>query len=414
MKIAMFSDNFYPEMSGVSDSIITTAKKLAERGHRINFYVPSHPKENFILAKLKPEEIDLGAKIKIFRMPSVFYPTPTKAGRLALPLLSTCRHIKKFNPDFIHTHHNFGAGIEALMVSRLLKIPLVGTNHTPMSEFMKYGPIKSKWAEKAMLKYVSWLYNKCIWVSSPCQAIISEMRQYGFKKYGFTMSNPINVSAFNPADDVRKSELKKKYNLSGKTILYTGRLAEEKKVDDVIRAIAIAKDKFPEVSLAITGLGNAEENLKKLVKELGLEKNTNFFGYVESSVLSEYYQASDIFAVMSTAETQCISMMQAMATGLPVIGANAWGLPEYISPECGYIVEPGDYKSLAEKIIYLFDHPEEMKKLGQGGIKHVKNFSEENIMLKWEKIYQEQLEKIKAGAPAPENQKLKVQKQEIK
>lgn len=406
----MYSDNFYPEISGVSDSIIATAKKLAERGHKINFYVPSHPKKNFILAKLKPEEINLGPN-KIFRIPSVFYPTPSKAGRLALPLLFTYRHIKKFNPDFIHTHHNFGAGIEALWVSQLLKIPLVGTNHTPMSEFMKYSPIKSQWAERAVLKYVSWLYNKCLWVSSPCQAIIDEMKQYGFEKYGFAMSNPINVSAFNPIDESQKNELKRKYRLSNKTVLYTGRLAEEKRVDDVIRAIAIVKDKFPEISMAITGLGNKEEDLKKLAKELGLEKNITFFGYVESSILPEIYQTSDVFAVMSTAETQCISMMQAMATGIPVIGADAWGIPEYISPQCGYVVGRGDCKALAEKIIYLFEHPEEMKRLGEGGVEHVKNFSEENVALRWENLYQKELDKIKTAAPEKSG-RLETQKQE--
>lgn len=413
MRIAIYSDNFYPEMSGISDSIITTAKKLAKRGHRINFYVPSHPKKNFILAKLKPEEINLGPNIEIFRLPSVPYPTPSKAGRLALPFLFTYRHVKKFKPDFIHINHNFGAGIEALAISRLLDIPLVGTNHTPMSEFMKYGPVKAKWAERGMLRYVSWIYNKCVWVSSPCQAIIDEMKQYGFKKKGFSMSNPINVLNYSPANNSIKAELKKKYNLSDKTILYAGRLAEEKKVDDIIRAIAIVKDKFPEISLAITGLGSVEKALKNLVQELGLEKNVTFFGYVDAAVLPEYYQASDIFAVMSTAETQCISMMQAMATGLPVIGADAWGLPEYISPACGYVVGRGDYEALAEKIIYLFEHPEEMKKLGTGGVEHVKNFSEENVALQWEKLYQKELDKIKS-AKQTAGGRLEIQKQEIK
>ncbi|MDR3559505.1 MAG: glycosyltransferase [Candidatus Pacebacteria bacterium] len=247
-----------------------------------------------------------------------------------------------------------------------------------------------------MLKYVSWFYNKCLWVSSPSQAILSEMRHYGFHQSGFAVSNPVNVSDFNPVNEIKKLELKNKFRLTSKTVLYTGRLAEEKKISDIIRAIAIVQKKYSDISFAITGHGNAEEKLKKLVIDLKLEDNVKFFGYVDWNEFPKLYQACDIFAVMSTAETQCISMMQAMATGIPVIGANAWGIPEYISPECGYVVEPGDYKALADKIIYLFDHSKEMKKMGQGGIEHVKNFSEENIMLKWEKIYQEQLEKIKS------------------
>ena len=395
MRIAMFSDNFYPEISGISDSIIDTAKGLADRGHQVNFYVPAHSKKNFLISNFAPKELELGPNIEIFRIPSLPYPTPSKAGRLALPFLFTRRHIKKFNPDFIHVHHNFGAGLEALLVSRLLHIPLIGTNHTPMSEFMKYGPIKAKWAERAMLKYVSWFYNKCVWVSSPCRAIITEMKQYGFKRESGTMSNPIDVSNFYPAESSVRAELKKKYKLSARTVLYSGRLAEEKKVDDIILALTIVKEKYPDVNLAVTGLGSGEESLKKLAKELGLENNVTFFGYVETAVLPEYYQASDIFTVMSTAETQCISMMKAMSVGIPVIGANSWGLPEYISAECGYTVPPGDYKMLAEKIIYLFDHSEEMSRLGVGGIEHVKNFSASSVVSKWEKIYQEKLDKQK-------------------
>ena len=71
MKIAIYSDNFYPEMSGISDSIIALAKELSRRGHRVNFYVPRYSKKNFRISKLKPEELNLGKNIEIFRLPSI-------------------------------------------------------------------------------------------------------------------------------------------------------------------------------------------------------------------------------------------------------------------------------------------------------------------------------------------------------
>lgn len=168
MKIAIYSDNFYPEMSGLSDSIISTAKGLSQKGHRIIFYVPRYSKKNFRISKLKPEELNLGNNIDIFRLPSLPYPpAPTKQGRIALPLLASYRHIKNFNPDIIFTQDFFPAGLEALMVSRIFKKPLVGTNHTPLSEFLKYAPVRIKWLERVALKYVSWYYNKCIFVTAP-------------------------------------------------------------------------------------------------------------------------------------------------------------------------------------------------------------------------------------------------------
>ena len=388
MKIAIYSDNFYPEMSGISDSIILLAKELGKRGHKVIFYVPRYSTKNFLISKLPQVEPKLGKNIEIFRLPSLAYPpAPTKQGRFALPVLFSWRHVKKFDPDIIYTQDFLSAGLEALLVSKLLKKPLIGTNHTPLREFLRYSPVRCKRVEKLILKYVSWYYNQCRWITAPSRAILSEMRAHGFKKDGQALSNPIQLSGFNPVDQPTKEELKKRFGLSSKTVLYTGRLAEEKHIDVIIRAISIVKKTMPDITMASTGRGNAELSLRKLVKDLDLEKNVFLFGYVEPKTLAQLYQASDIFTVMSTAETECISMMQAMATGIPVIGANAWGLPEYITAQSGYVIEPGDTETLAQKIIYLFEHPCEIKKLGQGGVEHVRDFSADKIAAKWQELF---------------------------
>jgi len=388
MKIAIYSDNFYPEMSGISDSIILLARELAKRGDKVNFYVPRYSIKNFLITKLQPGEPEFAENIEVFRLPSLPYPlAPTGQGRFTLPVLSSWRHIKRFDPDIIYTQGYFSTGIEALLVSRLLKKPLVGTNHTPIREFLRYSPIHSRWAEKSILKYVSWYYNRCRWITAPSRAILTEMREHGFIKSGMSLSNPIPLADFTPVGQPAKKELKKQFGLSSKTILYTGRLAEEKHIDVIIRAVAVVKRTMPDITMASTGHGNAESGLKKLVKTLDLEKNVFFFGYVEPKTFAQLYQASDIFTVMSTAETECISMMQAMATGIPVIGANAGGLPEYITAQCGYVIEPGDCEALAQKIIYLFDHPREIETLGQGGLEHVKDFSAGGIAARWQELF---------------------------
>ena len=388
MKIAIYSDNFYPEISGISDSIITIAKELSKRGHKVIFYVPKYSKKDFTILKLKFQEINLGKNIQIFRLPSLPYPlSPTKQGRLVLPFLFSFKHIKKFNPDVIYTQSFFGAGIEALLVSKILKIHLVGTNHTLISEFLKYSPIRSKLIEKLMLKYVSWYYNHCQYVTSPSKSVLKDMEKYGFKRKNRFFSNPIDLSYFKPTDKMTKKRIRQKLNLSGKIICYAGRLAEEKNVDQIIKAIKIVKEKFLDVKLMIAGKGKNEEYLKQYVKKLGLEQNVYFLGYLKQDSLLNLYRLSDIFAVMSTAETQCMSMMQAMASGLPVIGADAWAIPEYLNGSHGIVVPAGDVKSLAEKIIYLFNNQEKMEKLEQEGVRYVKNFSVIKIANEWEKTF---------------------------
>lgn len=389
MKIAIYSDNFYPEISGISDSIILLAKELIKKGHQINFYVPRYSKKNFEMVNQAYQEINLGKNINIFRLPSLPFPgSPTQQSRIALPLLSSLQHIKKFNPDVIYSQDIFSCGLEALMTARILKKPLLGTNHTPMEEFMKYSPINFKWAKKICLKYVSWYYNRCQFVSAPNKSIISEMKKYGFKKTNQTISNPIELHDFKPYEKERRIALKKELGLSEHSVIYTGRLAPEKQIDVAIRAIAEVKKVFPDINLALTGHGSAEKSLRKLVKELKLENNVKFFGFVEyGEKYTNLYNACDIFTVTSTAEMQCLSMMQAMACALPVIAVNAWALPEYVNSKNGYIINIGDYQALAEKISYLFQNPQKIKELGQGGFEYVKNFSSKKIAEVWENIF---------------------------
>lgn len=404
MRIAIFSDNFYPEISGISDSIISLARGLAQRGHKIDFYAPRYSAKDYAVAGLEPEEPALHPNIRIFRLPSLPYPpAPTKQGRFVLPVLASFWRIRKDRPDIIYTQDFFSAGLEALIISRLLKIPLVGTNHTPITEFIKYAPLHAGWINRLALNYVSWYYNHCRWISTPSRPILDEMRRYGFKRPGQVISNPIDLSRYFPAaSGGERDRLKRQFGFSQRTILYAGRLAKEKNIDLIIRAAALAKEKFPDVKLAITGHGSAREELEKLVHELGLDKNVVFLGYVATELLPDIYRAADIFSVMSTAETQCISMLQAMATGLPVLGADAWGLPEYIKPENGYLIPPGDYRMLVDKFIYLLEHPQEMGRLGQSGITQAKNFSRETIVDKWEELFREEAHQ-EPGADQREN-----------
>jgi glycosyltransferase involved in cell wall biosynthesis/GT2 family glycosyltransferase len=399
MKIAIFSEIFYPEMSGMSDSVIAIAKGLAAKGHRVNFYVPRHSRRDFSISKLPYRELDLGENIHIIRLVSVPYaPASTKQGRLVLPIFSSYRSVKDFDPDVIYTQDFFGAGTEALLLSKILKKPLIGTSHTPIAEFLKYSPIpikiRMRWLERVMLKYVSWYYNQCRLVTAPSSSILSEMKEYGFKKRGLVLSNPVDTSLFTSVASLEeKIRLKKKYGLSQHTLLYTGRLAQEKNIDVVLRAMAVVKKTIPDISFAITGHGAALVSLKNLAKKLGVEKSVSFFGYLEHKEFSEVYRASDIFAVMSTAETQCLSMMHAFASGLPAIGADAYGLPEYIPKDTGFVVPPGDIQGLADKILFLFSHPEERKRFGENGKKFVQNFSVSRVVDEWEKIFQSLLEK---------------------
>lgn len=395
MRIAIFSDNFYPELSGISDSIVTTARELGRRGHAIKFFVPKYASRNFRIANFPVEEIDLGKNVEVYRLRSLPFPGPNRQSRAVTPVGVNTLRVKKFNPDIVHTHLFFGAGMRALSAAKLLGIPLVGTSHTPIGEFVRYSPIKAEWFKRLSMRYVSWYYNRCDFVSAPSNIIIKEMKTMGFYKPHKVISNPVDLKAFTLVSAKKRAELKKKYKFSDKTVLYTGRLAPEKNIDVIIRAVAIAKKKLPDINLVITGHGSSLEDLKLLAKSLDVEKEVKFLGTVYKEKFVEIYQASDIFAIASTAETQCISMMQAMAVGIPVIGVDWLALGEYITKENGFLCKVGDHETMAKYLLYLFETPESRKTLGVGGIETVKNFSIPRIADQWEETYQSVLKKLK-------------------
>lgn len=390
MKIAVFSDNFYPELSGISDSLVEQASELSHLGHTIDFFVPQYGEKDFTVSHLPYKEIEIGKRVSVHRLFALPFPAPTKQGRMIIPTFLRWISLLRKQPDIIHTHLFFGAGIEGLLASFFLKRPLVGTSHTPLTEFLKYSPLKAKFLNNFALRFVSWYYNRCDFVTAPSQGILDEMKDNGFHKPNRVISNPIDLENFFPASSEERMRLKKKFGLNSFVILYTGRLASEKHIDDIIRAIALLEENIPEICLAITGHGEEEISLRALATELGIIERVKFFGTVSTDDHALIYRSADIFAIMSTAETQSLSMMKAMATGIPPIGANARGLAEYIHDnENGYLVEPGDYQTLARKIFFLYEHPEERKRLGEGGIITVKQFSRTKIAKEWEKLYEE-------------------------
>ena len=420
MRIAIFSDNFYPEISGIRDSITILGKELSRRGHAVVFVAPRYSKKDYALTGKTPKEISDNEK-NVIRLPSVSYPgSPTGQSRIAFPILSSLAAMKKFKPDIIHSQSAFGVGIEALFISRLLGVPLVGTNHTPVAEFLPpiLSPIlrRMKWAEKCSVwtisRYSSWYYNRCVSVTAPCVALLEEMARYGFRRNDIpnrAMPNPIDLTGYTVNEGHEgqsKDSLKKRFGFSPHTVLYTGRLAPEKGVDTVIRAVAMAHHDIPDIMFVATGHGRALDGLRLLSNKLGIADHIKFPGFVAPDIYPLVYQACDIFAIMSTAETQSLSLMYAMAVGMPVIGARAWGLSEYIDDANdelgndrhiknadGFLLPPGDAAGLSKILIELFQNPARMAELGKNGRIATKRFSPAIIADTWETIFKNALEK---------------------
>ncbi|HEX4104096.1 MAG TPA: glycosyltransferase [Candidatus Paceibacterota bacterium] len=386
MRIAIFSDNFYPELSGISDSIIALSRELIKKGHYVDFYVPMYTKGDYEAANVAFKEIDLGDHVQVIRFYSFPYKTGTGHGRFVIPTGLRTATVFKFHPDVIHTQLFFGVGLEAIMAARMLVRPVIGTNHTALKEYLKYSFIQNESFKKGLLKYMNWYYERCELVTAPSQSVFDEMVTLGFKNVkSRVISNPLDTALFHPMDD--KPALKKKFGFNDTTIIHAGRLAEERSPEVLVRALTYVKKEVPGAMLAFAGSGSSMVLLQELAKALHVADSVKFMGYVSKTELNEAYNASEVFAISSTSDTQSMVMMQAMASGIPIVGVNARALPEYVNAGNGFIVPPNDEKAMAEKLIYLLKNPGVAQKLGAGARTYAEQFSEPKIADQWEAIY---------------------------
>ena len=393
MRIAYFSDNFFPEITGIADSIITTGEELKARGHEILYVAPRYSEHDYGVVDFADKDKSAihreRKNLRTFRLSSMpMKGSPTGQSRIVIPFGQSIFYLKEFKPHILHTQSPFGTGLEALWASRRLKIPLVGTNHTPIEEFIGYVRVAGNLPALMARRFFAWYYNRCEFVTAPYQGLIDDMRAVGFKKNARALPNPIPTNVFRLASGEEKATAKKRRDLQGSVILYSGRLAPEKHIDVIIRAVANISAKHP-VTFVVTGHGVAEEYLRALARELHIEEAVRFTGFVGFERLAEFYRAADIFAILSTAETQSLALMQAYASGLPAIAARARGLVHYVPEGVGFLVEPGNVEELSEKLVALLADAKLREQMGKSGHAFVSQCSPRMIADAWERIYKE-------------------------
>jgi glycosyltransferase involved in cell wall biosynthesis len=387
MRIAVFTDSFYPELGGIQDSVLSECRELGKRGHQIVILAPRAGRQDFQLAGVPVHEVDAGDNVAIRRLFSLPIPSSTGQSRLLVPTGQRWRQIVSFAPDIIHTHTFLGAGLEALSAARHLDIPIVGTNHWAIGEFGGYTPFSARFFTKVSVRAVTRYYNHCAMVTGPSHSVIDEMCTHGLRRPHCVVSNPVDTALFSPVSDADRETLKQTFGFSHSTIVYAGRLANEKKIDVLIRALPLIARQAPDVMLVLAGHGSARRRLEHLAHDLGAGARVRFTGTLNKTALADVFHAADIFAIASTSETQSMVLIQAMSAGLPVVGARWRALPEYIDAQSGFLAQPDNHEDFASKLAQLLRSPALRKQMGEHAVRKTKQFSITTVTNRWEKIY---------------------------
>ncbi len=376
MRLAIFSDTFFPDqINGTAHAAFQNAKMMESLGHEVMvFTVSGGQASNHLHDKYK---------FQVIHTPSLPLPGYT-AERFTLPPMSfVSAQVKEFKPDIIHTHTPFAMGWEAATSAKKLGVPLVGTHHTFFDHYLKHIKLDYNWFKKPSWKILVKYYNQCDLVLSPSKALAQQLWESGLTKPVQVFSNAVDTDFFHPSF-VRHP--------APRTLIYMGRVSYEKSIDQVLQAFDLIHKAIPQSHLVIVGDGPERAKLEELTDKLGLTGNVEFTGMVKGHDLVTRLQTADVFVTASKSENQPLSLLEAMACGLPVVGVDALGVPEVVkNNENGFIVKPDEPPAFAQKCIELLSKPELVQKFSSASRELALNYSETSVAKKLIKIYEDLL-----------------------
>ena len=271
--------------------------------------------------------------------------------------------------DIIHAHFAYPEGFAGLIAKRETGKPLVVTLHgydILTEPSVGYGLRLGKRLD-AIIKKVLKEADAVITASSATFNEASKIGVNGQKLY--LIPNGIDLNKFNP--NVNGKYIREKLGLNGRFIVFSLRAHEPwKGLEYLIRAIPSVIKYSENIFFIIGGEGSLKKYHKLLSRSLGVEKYVKFTGYIPSKDVPSYYAASDVSVVPSLQEAFGLVVTEAMASCKPVIGSDVGGIPDQITDRYnGFLVKPRDPHSIANKIIFLYEHPEEAREMGLNGRK---------------------------------------------
>lgn len=387
MRVLIASDTYYPHVNGASYFTQRLAHALCERGHEVAVVAPgsslwptheTHGKVHFYGVRSFP----------VFLVPKFRFVLPVASGigRRAAAA------IEEFKPDIVHIQMHFPVSRTVLRAAARQNIPVVATNHFMPDNLTHYLPLPQPIINK--IHALAWkdaarVLGRARGVSAPTRTA-SVMLKPWLNAEVLAISNGIDLKRFTPAND--PAPAKETYALPDKpTLIFVGRLDKEKNVDVVLRAVAIAKEEV-DFHFVVAGHGAEQNKLKRLAKQLGIEDRVTFAGFVPDDLLPSLYKAADCFVNAGIAELQCIVAMEAMATGLPVVGARAVALPELIHHgENGFLFEPGGHQELAGHLARVFTDENLRKRMGEESLRIIAGHDIDLTLEAFEDFYRKAL-----------------------
>ncbi len=354
MKIGMMADMYKTHVSGVTNSIFLSKQWLEQEGHEV-----------YIFTFGDAEVVD--NEKNVIRTAGV--PVTDTGFYLNLRYSQHARRLL-YSMDITHVHHPFVSGSLAIRYCVPRNIPIVFTNHTRYDLLTQaYLPLLPDTISEGALKaYLAPFYRACDLVIVPSPSMRKVMQDhFGLAAPVEVIPNGLDLTAYRAGvQPIDRAE----FGFSGSQVFatYVGRLAPEKNLSMLLRAFYGVAMTYDHVRLLIVGDGPDRENLEALAKHMDISGKVFFTGMIDYKDIPRYFAASDFFVTPSRSETFGLSTVEAMASGLPVLGIDAPGSVDIIKDGVSGLITADDLAVFTAKLVLLFTNHNLRQVMGKNAI----------------------------------------------
>lgn len=353
------ADTFSPDVNGAARFAERLAAGLVRRGHDVHIVAPAGSRKFGTWT-----ETHEGQQMTAHRLFSLrWYPHDWL--RFVMPWSirrNSAKILDKVKPDVVHfqSHVIVGRGLSIEAEKRGIR--MVATNHIMPENILDFTLIPrqtQEWLVRKQWQAARRVFDRASAVTTPTRKAADFLEKYSGLTGVHAISCGIEASGYTPSFEKR----------TGNTILFVGRVTTEKQIDVLIRALAALPAEL-DARLEIVGGGDQRKHLEQLVVQLGLGDRVAFLGRVSEEELKASYTKAAVFAMPSIAELQSIATMEAMASGLPVVAADAMALPHLVHDQVnGYLFTPGSVEELASKLTTVLSaSDEEYRRMKQASL----------------------------------------------
>jgi len=368
MKIAFIADSLPPSTDGVARTYTNLVETLQNKDVEFCFISPFKP----------GKEVTWADKV----LPVHYVPFPLYSHyRLGLPVMQRLQNkLDTFKPDIIHASSPTFMGQMAVNYARRRHVPAVAVYHTDFVSYFKYYGFKR--VEKFGWSFLRWFYNQFYQTLAPSQSVARLLENKGFTNVSLWQRG-IDIARFSP--NLRNDELRKRYAPKNESLLlFVGRLVKEKDLQDLVAINEYLIKKRLCFKFVLVGDGPMKSDLQQQLPD------AIFTGYLHGKELSEMYASCDLFVFPSTTETFGNVILEALASGLPVVTVDKGGVADLVDNDLdGYVCKANHPGLLAEKIIAVLSDEARKSKFSDYGREYAAGYSWEAINTRLLNLYQQ-------------------------